>query len=1141
MDRFKGIFLAWRSMMNGFIALITSGLIFFLFSCTEEYSSKPGGYLSNKKVTVHFSIGDVTYNGHEVVTRNYSDMNPETVVVPLDNGLCMVATLEVDQSVKTRAGTSDLGEGTLLRIVAYLDGTNYETHADYEIKDGRLLTANSFMVPEGSYKFVAYSYNSTTKLPAHHPTTISNVDPACDLLWGCYPANGTVMVTTATHNDVAITMEHLFSQLTVMATTKEIGNNINIISMDTVSMIPGKKTNLSIKDTIFTVVSDTVLCFSSAWVGLGTDTTVTSQSRTVYTHNAESFQINFKSVTLAGHAPYTNLTANFFKRLQRGVSYTVKVRFKKKDDIVEQNPANLSLYVGAFWKHDQTGERLIRIERPTTGDPAAADGNWTASVVVGREWIVLDRVWSTPNPAINGNDLGFDATYRVNSILTSVNGILRPSTAPGYQLHDEYIYFRIGLQNTIPSGTNRYGMILLTYKNNTYSHRIWVRQGQGSDVITATTTAQTARWSPYNLSTLGAEVAYPTQAGHFYQWAYPTGGSNVAQHWNPIGSVASWNSVLSSVYALGNVCPSGYRVPSGSQANTSQLETLLQSDVKSDWGYYADGWFDRKHQASGFIAPGDFHAITPTTPSLPENAAVSLNVNDIAYIGKLFYNETNSRSIFFPSSGYREYYQGNMIAPGLAGRYWSSTNDGSGGYAFNLFIMGTSPVVISSNIGSIYPYGFNVRCVEASLSVSPGFIWLSPSAGNSSKTVTVTSKEAWTVISSPANASLSINSGNAGTTAITINRSLTSFGLGSFVIQGNTSGEQVTVYVDNYYIDDTNKFALTNNSGANTASFVVPVYGGNGLYTIGAKDGWITADILPDGKLQLTASGNLGGTAREGSITLAHVSDPSYQVTIPVLQGYDVLPPFEFLVMKFTWGTKDVDIAVEVRNLSHPNPTIPFANEPNTVGAAKAVGYGLISNTYSYTLALNGIVYNSTTPNDPAVPPKVQDNTTLLIWGGDAAGGQGETVLFKAPLVTPADPMSDPTGLPRYIILDAYAGWYVSNGNPGSAITLNISTYAKMYNGALSAMVKPNADDASASPAIYRTNFYNVPASLGSSPSPSAVSTNLNPPVTSVQKSINVNAKVGSQNNDIRSTSTYRPMARITYDRYTNGATILWY
>ena len=101
-------------------------------------------------------------------------------------------------------------------------------------------------------------------------------------------------------------------------------------------------------------------------------------------------------------------------------------------------PIGFRPYVGAFWKSTQTGERLIRISRPTidfnnngaaltTDQQAATDGDWSAQVIAGMDWIVLDtqmttdqnvgwRTDVTPNEAdvANGNDAGFDNSYRVS-------------------------------------------------------------------------------------------------------------------------------------------------------------------------------------------------------------------------------------------------------------------------------------------------------------------------------------------------------------------------------------------------------------------------------------------------------------------------------------------------------------------------------------------------------------------------------------------------------------------------------------------------------------------------------------------------------------------------------------------------------
>mgnify|MGYP003239602981 len=58
---------------------------------------------------------------------------------------------------------------------------------------------------------------------------------------------------------------------------------------------------------------------------------------------------------------------------------------------------------------------------------------------------------------------------------------------------------------------------------------------------------------------------------------------------------------------------------------------------------------------------------------------------------------------------------------------------------------------------------------------------------------------------------------------------------------------------------------------------------------------------------------------------------------------------------------------------------------------------------------------------------------TLLQWGGDATGGQGETVFFNAPV------LEGDVNSPRKIKLDVYATWYTSDRAPD---TMTLTMYA---------------------------------------------------------------------------------------------------
>jgi uncharacterized repeat protein (TIGR02543 family) len=120
-------------------------------------------------------------------------------------------------------------------------------------------------------------------------------------------------------------------------------------------------------------------------------------------------------------------------------------------------------YVGAFWRNDQTGERLIRIP---VGNSAGNLGNWSAVVVDG-DFIIMDKEvtddpnvdWATiSNTPADMNIPANDAMYHLSGNATSVYGTV---------VADEAIYFRIGLTFVNPNSEPRYGRILLSYNNNT--------------------------------------------------------------------------------------------------------------------------------------------------------------------------------------------------------------------------------------------------------------------------------------------------------------------------------------------------------------------------------------------------------------------------------------------------------------------------------------------------------------------------------------------------------------------------------------------------------------------------------------------------------------------------------------------------
>jgi hypothetical protein bacD2_25388 len=82
------------------------------------------------------------------------------------------------------------------------------------------------------------------------------------------------------------------------------------------------------------------------------------------------------------------------------------------------------------------------------------------------------------------------------------------------------------------------------------------------------------------------------------------------------------------------------------------------------WGFYADGFFDRRAHNNPYVGPG-----VNGYDVREGNTAVAWGTKDIAYIGTLFFNpSTNSprrnASIFVPGAGYKYSFDGELIEAG---------------------------------------------------------------------------------------------------------------------------------------------------------------------------------------------------------------------------------------------------------------------------------------------------------------------------------------------------------------------------------------------------------------------------------------------------------------------------------------------
>ena len=302
-------------------------------------------------------------------------------------------------------------------------------------------------------------------------------------------------------------------------------------------------------------------------------------------------------------------------------------------------------YVGAFWRHDQTGERAIKIKMGGHPDNLGA---WTATVQwMDSQWSAGDivlAVGGSSDPNIykdqSGLTPGNAESYQVPGTLTTITG----TAAPG-----DSILFRIGLKSkftTYNEDTNpaRYAVVFLSYNNNTKHQKLYLRQGEGAENMIS----GGFRWNPYNvreatnstsptlLSTSNRPVftEYPTQGGCSFMWSLSTAIPVTT-------SVAEWSAVPFTVSSPYDTATDPCRMIAGGLYKTpSPAVTTVGAwglpNMQEAWrGYYADGWFDRR-------------AIVPSIIGVP-NSTAGAGVTS-GYIGLVFVG-TGDKSVFFPFAG----------------------------------------------------------------------------------------------------------------------------------------------------------------------------------------------------------------------------------------------------------------------------------------------------------------------------------------------------------------------------------------------------------------------------------------------------------------------------------------------------------
>ena len=396
-------------------------------------------------------------------------------------------------------------------------------------------------------------------------------------------------------------------------------------------------------------------------------------------------------------------------------------------------------FVGAFWRYDQFGERLIRM--------TSTNNAWTATAT--EPWIVLcDTMPAHPAPNV---PFGTDTPPVLNG-----RSYVTGSTSA--------INFRIGLVddgNAPANGTTaapRYGQVIVTHNNNAATHIIWVRQGEAADYVMRPTDLMTVagttitneprpaarRISPFNLTapanqwdtnlwvnatnhSRGVHTNYPSQNGAFWMWA---SSNHQRRPYSPVRStlLSGWGTAINTVAwdTLADVheaCPVGYRRPTDGRTDTEinsrenlnadrmRLSEMRQSlflvpvngigsnTSNSVFGFYADGFFDRRVRNT---------ATQVNNTSATNNTTVELGTTNVASRGTVFFNPITNAHVFLPAAGSRGSTNGSLSFVGTRGFYWSSTTSTGTGVTIYLQV-NQDESFVSHDLRSS---GNSVRCVR---------------------------------------------------------------------------------------------------------------------------------------------------------------------------------------------------------------------------------------------------------------------------------------------------------------------------------------------------------------------------------------------------------------------------------------------
>jgi hypothetical protein len=279
-----------------------------------------GGRNGGAGTAVHFSVGNLEPWGAETVLRETpaSPRLVERASVALEDGWVLEADLMEEPALPTRAA-GNLEKGAVVRVVAQDALTSGLTESDYVCQsDGSLepLSGNSMVVEDGSYYFMAYSYNTTDDVPA--TTVPRNTDVAVEFNPFAIGTKGNDLILGMANSAVVITagggislpnLKHRFSRVKYRVVSSATLTNVRVMLMNNHTVLFTKTIGMLDKGVRTTeqMLDDADYCI----VSTGGETPSLTISATI------------------GSKSFSNVPVSYKQPLEAGRSYVLQINVKQ--------------------------------------------------------------------------------------------------------------------------------------------------------------------------------------------------------------------------------------------------------------------------------------------------------------------------------------------------------------------------------------------------------------------------------------------------------------------------------------------------------------------------------------------------------------------------------------------------------------------------------------------------------------------------------------------------------------------------------------------------------------------------------------------------------------------------------------------